>query len=100
MSFTLSLTWLYLHYSVIGPSFVVVVVAVVVVVGGGGGGGGSSSVYGGARLIYKDKNSPNNLNVGSLEEEVIFTGMATSIESLFPVLCMSLFILKKWHLLQ
>jgi len=53
--------WLYLHYSVIGPSFVVVVV----VGGGGGGGGGSSSVYGGPRFIYKDRNSLSNLNVGS-----------------------------------
>lgn len=77
--------WLYLHYSVIGPSFVV---------------GGGGSVYGGTKFIYKDRNSLSNLNVGSLEEEVFYTYIATGIESLFPVLCMSLFILNKWHLLQ
>jgi len=91
MSFPVFLMWLYLHYSIIGPSFVVVVV---VVVGGGG------SVYGGTRFICKERNSLNNLNVGSSEEEVFYTGMATSIESLFPVLCMSLFMLNKWHLLH
>jgi VIT1/CCC1 family predicted Fe2+/Mn2+ transporter len=86
--------WLYLHYSVIGPTFVVV--------GGGGGSSSSSSgsVYGVTRFISKDRNSLNNLNMGSLEEEVFYTGMATSIGSLFPVLCMFLFIWNKWHLLQ
>jgi len=85
MSFPLSLMlWLYLHYSVIGPTFVV---------GGGGG-------YGGTRFIYNDRNSLNNLNMGSLEDEVLYGGMTTSIESISLVLCMSLFILNKWHLLQ
>jgi VIT1/CCC1 family predicted Fe2+/Mn2+ transporter len=81
--------WLSLHYSVIGPTFVVVVV-----------GDGSGSVYGGTRFISKDRNSLNNLNMGSLKEEVFYTGIATSIGSLFPVLCMSLFIWNKRHLLQ
>jgi hypothetical protein len=60
MSFPVFLM-LYLHYSIIRPTFVVVV-AVVVVVGGGGGGGG---VYGGTGFICKDRNGRNNLNVGS-----------------------------------
>ena len=90
MSFLLSLMWLYFHYSVIGSTFVVVV----------GGGGGGGSVYGGTRFISKDRDSLNNLNEGSLEEEVFYTDMATSIGSLFPVLCMFLFIRNKWHLLQ
>ena len=76
MSFPLSLMlWLYLHYFVIGTSFVVVVVVVVGGGGGGGGGdGGSGSVYGGTRFIYKDRNTLNNLNVGSLEEEEVLHG--------------------------
>jgi len=56
MSFPVFLM-LYLHYSIIRPTFVVVV-AVVVVVGGGG-------VYGGTGFICKDRNGRNNLNVGS-----------------------------------
>jgi hypothetical protein len=67
-SFLLILMWLYRHYSVIRPSFVVFVI----VVGDGG------DVYGGTRLI--------NLNVGRLKEKVFYTGMTTSIESLFLVL--------------